>query len=936
MPLGQSNPRSPISFVYLAVREISRDVCGEQYVFARTMLSKCSRALALCGWLGMIALVSSVRAGEVDVTLRADAGPRLKYGAARVIESLRAVGLSAEMANDAGPGGIGSAKVVVASLSDAWATEALRAAKLELRKDQPGKEGFVLLTRTDGGVIVAGSDDSGALYGCLELVRRVRTAKALPTSLRVVDHPAFVLRGPCIGLQKTYILPGRHVYEYPYTKELFPFFYDRAFWSEYLDFLAENRMNTLYLWSGSPFGSLVKVVDYPYATEVSDAQFQENVAMFRYIAAECDRRGIWLVQMFYNIILPQPFAEHHHLPTQLKASVPVAADYTRKAIAEFVKQYPHVGLMPCLGEALQGAPNQIQWATEVILPGVHDGMKAAGLKDEPPVVFRTHTLDAEAVMPEAFKVYGNLFTETKYNGESLTTWEPRGPGRATHLAMSKLGPHLVNIHILANLEPFRYGDQQFIQKSMQAARDRLGATGVHLYPLFYWNWPDAPDKTSVPLKQWQRDWIWFEAWGRYAWNPDIEPSVDRAYWIERLTDHYGSAEAAAHILDAYNAAGECAPRLVRRFGITEGNRQTLSLGMTLDQLVRPEKYGVISDLWLSQAPEGERLQDYVEKDLAGKPHLGETPPQIVRDVLDYSQRAVAAIQAAGPLVTKNQAEFARLATDVACIRAMSQNYGTKADAALHVLRYDHTHDVAEMEQARAALAESLGYFRTLEQLTRDSYWFANSMQTAQRRIPVVGGMDGKPANYHWSQLLPLYEKELVDFEAKLTALKTGGKAAMAAAMLTTMKGAPFKILTQNAESYTVKVGNPVFTDRRKWEISSAATELDGLKGIRFSHAAAKDGKLGPIEFSTDAPVRVLIGYVRANSSEWRKPPQGETDALAAELGGTEPLLLDAVQISGLAKVDVYELSFGPGRHQLDPRGTGSYLVLGVVTADETK
>jgi len=54
----------------------------------------------------------------------------------------------------------------------------------------------------------------------------------------------------------------------------------------------------------------------------------------------------------------------------------------------------------------------------------------------------------------------------------------------------------------------------------------LGAKGVHLYPLFYWNWPDSPDKVSPPLKQIERDWIWFEAWARYAWNPDIPEAED--------------------------------------------------------------------------------------------------------------------------------------------------------------------------------------------------------------------------------------------------------------------------------------------------------------------------------------------------------------------------------------------------------------------------
>ena len=75
--------------------------------------------------------------------------------------------------------------------------------------------------------------------------------------------------------------------------------------------------------------------------------------------------------------------------------------------------------------------------------------------------------------------------------------------------------------------------------------------------------------TDPPLKQWERDWIWFEAWGRYSWNPDIPAEDDRIYWIERLSERYGSKEAAAKILDAYNDSGECAPRILRRFGITE-------------------------------------------------------------------------------------------------------------------------------------------------------------------------------------------------------------------------------------------------------------------------------------------------------------------------------------------------------------------------------
>jgi hypothetical protein len=631
--------------------------------------------------------------------------------------------------------------------------------------------------------------------------------------------------------------------------------------------------------------------------------------------------------MFYNIILSKPFAEKNGLPTQLNRTEPVAADYTRKSVAEFVRQYPNVGLMVCLGEALQDVPMQNEWLSKVILPGVKDGMAAAGLKEEPPVVVRTHATDPKIVMPEALKIYHNLYTEAKFNGESLTTWEPRGVWQQTHLAMSRLGTtHIANVHILANLEPFRYGAQRFIQKSVLAMRDRLGAGGIHLYPLAYWSWPDAPDKTAVPLKQLERDWIWFEAWARYAWNPDVDPSVDRAYWIGRLTEHYGTSEAAEKILDAYNDSGECAPRLLRRFGITEGNRQTLSLGMTLDQLVTPAKYRPYAELWLSQAPPGERLQEYAEKEWAKQTHEGETPISIICEVRHYAANAVAAIDVAARHVTKNAEEFARLRNDMYCIQALSENYAAKAEAALAILRYQHSHDIVDMEQARSSLATSLDWYRKLVELTQDTYRFANSMQTSQRRIPVPGGKDGQPANYHWTQLLPLYEKELVDFDHQLIDLKQGRENTSRAA-IKPLLAASFKLLSAHAEIYRPGPGAKVFTDRA-WEIQSLAPELSSLTGIRFSDAEARAGHYVPIEFETSEAVQVVIGYVQTKEQGWRQPPELETDAMMGNLTN-EPLLLNAATVDMLPQINAYVLKYGPGRHKIGLRGDGSFIILGI-------
>jgi hypothetical protein len=539
----------------------------------------------------LAALAAVARAETVSIVIPTNAAPRVQFGAQKLAGALKAASLDVAIVHSepkSGPeillnesrdlavGREGFSLICSSRREEAQTSN--RQSAIGNRQSEP-----------EFRCVVSYNDDSGALYGCLELAKCIRESGRLPANLNCSDKPAMTLRGACIGMQKTYILPGRHVYEYPYTPELFPWFYDKTLWTEYLDFLAANRMNTLYLWSGHPFASLVRLKDYPYAVEVPDDVFAKNQEQFRWLATECDKRGIWLVQMFYNIIVSKPFAETNGISTQLSAPTPLTADYTRKSIAEFVKQYPNVGLMVCLGEALRETPNQLNWCTNVILPGMLDGMKEAGLKEEPPVVIRTHSMDAYAIIPAAVRMYTNLFTESKYNGESLTTSEPRGKQADIHVAMSKLSPHLVNIHILSNLEPFRYGDQRFIQKCMQASRDRLGATGMHLYPLSYWNWPYSPDIADPPLKQWERDWMWFEAWARYSWNPDVPQKEDHAWWISRLVEFYGNTNAAEKILESCNDAGEVAPRLIRRFGITEGNRQTLSLGMTLDELVNPEE-----------------------------------------------------------------------------------------------------------------------------------------------------------------------------------------------------------------------------------------------------------------------------------------------------------------------------------------------------------
>lgn len=813
------------------------------------------------------------------------------------------------------------------------------------------KEGFVIEVKNRV-IDVRGDDASGALYGCLELAERIRsgalTADRPGAALTFSDRPEMPLRGACIGMQKPVLLPGRGPYEYPYTPQNFPWFYDKKLWTRYLDSMVDNRMNTLYLWNGHPFASLVRLPDYPYAVEVDDETFSRNEEMYRWLATEADRRGIWLIQLFYNIIVSKPFAEHNHIKMQDRSRhiEPLIADYTRKSISAFVAKYPNVGLMVTLGEAMEGVgQDDIDWFTKTILPGIKDGLKVLGRKDEPPVVLRAHDTDGPAVMKAALPVYGNLYVECKYNGEALTTYTPRGPWAELHRKLSSISKGLIeNVHIMANLEPFRYGSPDFIQKCVQAMHNDYHASGLHLYPqASYWDWPYTADKVGAGtaggggdsrgpasggavataggprLLEMDRDWIWYKAWARYAWNCHRNRGDEIVYWSRQLAGRYGcDEEHGKYILEAYEQSGEIAPKLLRRFGITDGNRQTLTLGMLMTQLIDPERYGLFSLLYDSEGPPGESLSQFAEKEWKKQSHEGETPVQVCDEVEEEGRRAVLAIVRAEDAVTRRKDEFGRLMNDMQCYKLLADCYAAKARAALAVLRYKYSGDIKDIQQAGSSLQLSLDMFRELARTADSGYLYANSMQTAQRKIP-MRGVNGTYKT--WGEMEPVYVKEFENFVGNLDSLVRGSGREEAPAAYR-----PTEVRVSGGR-YEVEVGAKPFADSGM-VIRKVASPLAGVKGVMQS-ARRQLLEGTEVSFTCKEPVDLLIGFFDEKRSMYLQPSQLETDASANDFGQADIKIADGVVVEGMPPVQVHAWSFPAGAHTLR-LGKGLCLVLGFV------
>ena len=798
---------------------------------------------------------------------------------------------------------------------------------------KPFEQGHTITLRIAGGspaegftiekkgkkITITGNDGPGVIYGVNRLKEYYLMNRSYEGLTTITEAPEMVLRGACVGLQKTVYLPGHRVYEYPYTPENFPWFYDKALWIKYLDMLAADNMNTVYLWNGHPFASLVKLDDYPFAPEVDDATMQKNQDMFSFLVDEADRRGIRVIQMFYNIILSKPFADHYGLKTQdrNRPITPLISDYTRKSIAAFVQKYPKVGFLVCLGEAMATIEDDVTWMKETIIPGIKDGLKASGRTDEPPIILRSHDTDGPLVLKESLPLYPNIYTMSKYTGESLTTYEPGGPWGETHRQLAEAAPvHIDNVHILANLEPWRWSSPAFTQKTVQAMHRVHHSKGLHLYPqASYWDWPYTADKLADGSRQLQidRDWMWYKVWGRYAWNSNR--GEDKDYWLQQLSVYYGiKHDAARQILEAYDESGEIAPKLLRRFGITEGNRQTLLLGMKMSELVNPYKYTIYPGFYESCGPQGEKLIEYVEKEWKQQAHVGELPLDIVNQCVAHGEKALAAISSVNG-VTRHSHEFLRLQNDMRCYDLFARSFRAKVLAAQQVLNYKWSKNVEYLEAAVPLLEISLENWRKLAAVTAETYLYANSMQTAQRRIP-VGGDNGNFKT--WTDMLPVYDEELEALKLNIAQLKSPKTTNVGS---NAVSARPAKVrLISPAQTVPLTEGAVLFENREDTKVDTLAHELKNLQALVLNRDSTRI--VGTtVEFECDEPVQLLVGFFQDDDKKWARPPKLEIDATGNEYGQAEPVLTNAIALKQMPPCNIHAYHLGTGHHKLNlPRG----------------
>lgn len=642
--------------------------------------------------------------------MNAHSSPAVAYGLAQVHEATAASGVPVRV-----------------SLQDGTVT-------------MPGRfcrQGF-RLERTGDEITVTAESSTGTLYGLLQLAELVRDGRVRePAVLPLTDAPAMRYRGYCLGLQRpTAYYPDHRAYDWPITPEHFPWFYDREHLTELLDLLVRQRCNVLYLWSGHPFASLLELDAYPEMPEVSRHQLQENRRQFQWLCEQAERRGIWVVVKFYNIHMPDPLAKARGWDIRSGVPHPEICAYTRSVLTEFVRRFPNVGLMACMGEVLKQEYKKT-WLCDVILPAILDGLGDAP-DTYPPVIIRAHSISLEEHLPPAREIYPNLVTMMKHNNESFIATRP-DPGNTVLARLS--GCHIVNLHLAANLEPFAWGSPRFIRRTVKQML-KAEAAGIHVFPLRYWDWPNSPRHEALGDQLYEH-FVWWSAWGRYAWNPDRGEAAEDRYWEAQLQTHFGlTAEQGRALLHALQETGPVLPQIAGQYVVTSGNGQAINLGQFLVPLA-------FSRQQYQDSP------DYSMPQLCGFPLLGEkmwtqSPLRRMQRMVDRCNCALESLYA-----EEDHPVLRRTAEEIEVMRLLARYYERKSRACARFFHVLYGVPGAEEADALARLEESVQVYRELTALTNRVFRDAASLHH-YRRMPL-------PANagyLHWRDCLPVFEEEL--------------------------------------------------------------------------------------------------------------------------------------------------------------------------------
>jgi hypothetical protein len=602
-------------------------------------------------------------------------------------------------------------------------------------KASPDDQSFSL-TVSGSGVTIQAGGAVGAMYGLQELAEQLRNEPAGGDWTKDVGGLTATEQHPYLEIRadNSFI----HVY---------PLLLNRVeMWRPYIDLLARSRYNMLDLHGAydlqvtqfpNLYPMLVHVPDYPNAG--NEQEQAKNLASMKAIIAYAKSRGVKVAFMNYS-------ANNSGLKTNdfTVKGVPreKLADYTAKAVALLIKELPDLYMLGFrVGESSQPA----SFFKDAYIKGVKD----AGRQDLR-LYTRSWQTTKEQLVPIAEAATNGFDIEIKYNGEQLglpyQSMEGAEYGSYSYQAYLDVpAAYRILWQVRANGTHrfWTWENSDFIRRTVRTFT--LGnALGFTLEPLTAYFTVDpsayyrsAADQDVYPYI-WGKYWMWYFAWGRLSYNPDLPEKT----LVDAFQQHYGTAGKA--IYDVLQSSSKIVP-LVYAYRFVGPDQRNFSPETETGIEPKKKRDGVGLLAFAHSETEDERtfasIDDFVQDKISQRPDGRLGPFEVARMLTAADQEVRDKLANVPPLTGKAAAEWRLMKTDILSASLLGDYYAARIKAMTYIDYAVHSGSEADYQSGTKLLDDS-----------RDC-WGKLASEADAVFAPLSNPMR-KQLNFQWGQELP--------------------------------------------------------------------------------------------------------------------------------------------------------------------------------------
>jgi len=731
---------------------------------------RCSLLLGLLFWQGS-EFQGAAATPEVSIVSDALPGAAVAHGLEKLKDTFRLKNISCEQVSSLE---LAKGKVCIVTGLAAGGGDAARLAIEQKSLVPQTSEAFVIKHcrpwRGKSVWLIAGSDDRGLMYGERELAERVGwSAKSHEPFSEVrdtVQQPAVTTRAISIYTMNRAYWESR--------------FYDEAYWTRYLDTLAQNRFNSLVVIFGYENGGFLapcysyffNVEGYPDVQMVgitAEQQQRNLMALNRLIQMAHDRGlafsvGIWdhiyrggvqgggVPGADETIQRPTPGLVWGVTATNLAA-------YTKAALTEFVRSVPGLDGIQFRMHDESGLKNseQVAFWREVFenmkqkAPNLRLDLRAKGLPDS--VIQEAEDIGARFRITTKYwmEQMGLPFHPTHINSEDQ---QNRRHSYADMLRYPQQYPMHWRLWNGGTARVLLWGDPDYARRFIET---------THLYngDGFEVNEPlctkmEAQPHDAAPFEllnpgrryykyEFERYWHFFQVFGRLGYNPDTPARV----WEQEFQTRFGP-EAGPLIAQALNRASWILPRIVAAcypysyFPMTRG-------------WAEKQRLGDLPSYAMAEGSDTAQFADFDEEAqlLIGHRETAKTRPSETARWFEQASREIdtAVLQAERRVGQGRTKEFDSTITDLKILSNLALYHSRRIPAAVSYRLYERTRDPQ-------ALDDVIGYEREAADAWREIVKAAGDFYTDDLMMGVRGaGLCG-----HWKDELLALEKGLRKLE----------------------------------------------------------------------------------------------------------------------------------------------------------------------------